>query len=270
MADTVSALLEVAGLLEKKVFPVGTVHDWGGKRYRKVSPGKWAPMPAAGVSGAKGSRVAFEVDHLRPGPNILHKKLVGKLLKHGHFSLVSGGRNMEDPKEAKMPEDHKLFDRRHESLRSDLNKLRMPYTEAIGHYGGKEHSFVVFHDDVPWEHRKMNGGQKSFMVHHRKTSEHDVIRKLGKKYNQQSVIHSKGGAHEVHYVTGEAAGKFASGAGHRFIPHAKDFYTRIPTKGGTTKFSLKLDFDHKRPFVQALHKTLFGPLLRAAGGLREV
>jgi len=159
----------------------------------------------------------------------LQRKLNG-----GHYSLVSAGRNIEDPEEKDLPENHPKFLARHEKLRSDLINHGLDHTEVEGHWGGKEKSFLVHHVPKAKVATPRNVMTKTFMVHHNDPSEHSTVRDLAKKYNQNSVIHSKGGYHECHYVTGADAGTHNKGAGHTLKPEATDLYTEVPHPNKTS------------------------------------
>lgn len=183
-------------------------------------------------------------------------------LKSGHYSIISAGKNPSHPEEKHLEDSHPHFEKRHEALRRDLEHHGLDHTEVEGMYGGKERSFIVHHHPD----KKPQTG-KAFMVHHQDTSEHQTIRDLGKKYNQESVIHSKGGQHEMHYVTGEHAGTHHKGEGHEIKPHASDFYTKVEHEDHPpTKFSLNFNWDTHHPHDQAMLKAaqLMGDLMKAA------
>lgn len=184
-------------------------------------------------------------------PSHLHRKL-----KNGHYSIITAGANRSDPKEKDLPWDHPMFKERHEKLRQDLIHHGLDHTEGMGHYEGKEHSFVVYHGPGGRTPPDVSG-TKSFMVHHEHPSEHATVRDLGKKYNQQSVIHSLGGKHELHFVTGDHAGTHHKGVGHEIKPHAEDYYTEIKHKEPrSTKFSLNLNWGTHHPEHEAVLKAM--------------
>jgi len=170
----------------------------------------------------------------------LSKPQLDRVLKRGNYSIISAGRNGEDAREKGMSPDHPEFHARHEKLRAELHKRGLKHTEVEGHYGSKEPSFIVYHhhDTKP---RAAKG--RAFVVHHQGPSEFAQIRKLGKKFNQDSVIHSKGGSHEMHYTTGLKAGKHIKGAGHDYTPRAEDMYTKVKTPGHVSKFALRFSWD---------------------------
>jgi len=202
---------------------------------------------------SEGSRGGHVIGHTSSGKPIYERKLTAAQLRetlaNGHYSVISAGRNPEHPEEKHLPAHHEQFKQRHEALRGDLEQRGMPYTEVEGHYGGAEPSFIVHHRDGG----KADG--KAFLVHHTDKTEHAVIRDLGKKHRQDSVIHSKGGVHEMHYTTGPLKGMFIGGDGHEMTPLAEDFYTEVPHDGArASRFSLNFTWDKTRPFVEALHK----------------
>jgi hypothetical protein len=171
----------------------------------------------------------------------LDKPKLKETLTKGHYSLVSAGRNGSDPKESPMSPDDEFFHNRHEELRKELEKAGLAYTEVVGHYGSKESTFLVFHDDTELTSKT----QKSMMVHHRDSDEAKehvkIIEELGKKFNQDSVLHGLGGRNEVVFTTGKKAGSKCGGNGWKEVPEAEDFYTDIELAGKQhTKFSLDI------------------------------
>lgn len=193
---------------------------------------------------------------------VLTKKDLHQRLKNGHYSLISAGRNIENPAEKDLPEDHPMFVARHEKLRQDLVNSGLDHTEVEGHYGGKEKTFLVHHHAQPKTATpKRVFTHSTFMVHHTHPSEHSTIRDLAKKHGQQSVIHSMGGNHECHYVSGAGAGTHNKGTGHVVMPEAKDYYTKVQHPKSTTKFQLNLDWDTKHPMSNAALKSLTGKAL---------
>lgn len=245
-----------------KGLPVGTTRTWrGGRKVTKVAPGKWVEQPDSSRS----------VGAARRGEVKLSQKQLAKVLKKGNYTIISAGRNPNDPKEAALPEDHKTFKLRHEKLRADIERSGFQYTEVVGHYGGVEASFVVFHTEAgtaPAPTKAPPKGTMHFMVHHKRPTEYAAMRALGKKYNQDSVIHSRKNKHELHYVTGSNAGSFNAGAGHEYLPEASDYYTVAEHPDGepkATKFSLNFDWDVLKSAADAMLKSLkriFGRGLR--------
>ena len=180
------------------------------------------------------------------------------ILKNGHFSILSAGRSASDPKEKHLPWNHEKFTARHESLRRDLDHHGFRYTEVDGMYGGPEKSFIVYHGNVP-SHPDTN--ERSFLVHHDHPSEHALIRGLGKKYNQESVIHSREGVNEMHYTGGRHTATHHKGAGHiEHAPDTADYWTKVHHitggKPAYTKFSLNFDWGSHHAHDDAMHKAV--------------
>lgn len=162
-------------------------------------------------------------------------------LSKGHYSIVSAGRNPNDPKEAKMDPDDPFFHERHEKLKDELEKRGFRYTDVVGHYGGKEASFMVFHDGTELTPKT----RKSVMVHHadEKAMKDSVkaVEEIGKRFNQDSVLHGAGGKNELVFTAGEKKGKKCGGEGWKETPEAEDYYTDIELKGREhTKFNLDI------------------------------
>jgi hypothetical protein len=165
----------------------------------------------------------------------LKKEELHKILGSGYYSIVSGGRNGQDPKEKALKPDDPFFQERNLSLRDDLERAGLKYTEVVGHYDEKdpsatESSFLVFHDGRDLTPKTAN----SFMVHHRGPRDFSATRtldRLGEKYNQDSVLHSRAGRNLVVFTTGKHRGKKCGGKGWKEAPEAKNFYTDIPLEG---------------------------------------
>lgn len=243
----------------------------GGRYYRRVPTGNpkrpWRyyytreeyEREHGDASHVNGHEVAQDRERAKSGEVKLSKKELHHRLKHGTYSIISAGRNPAHPDEGHLDPDDPKFAKRHEELRRELQKRGMKYTEVEGHYGGKEKSFLVYHHEQPERRPDAFGGarvsERAMMVHHDSPSHFSTIRELGKKFNQDSVIHSHAGKHEMHYTVGPNAGKHHKGEGHKVVPHAEDFYTHAPTKRSATKFSLNFDFDNYHAHEDALHKS---------------
>lgn len=181
---------------------------------------------------------------------VLKKDELAHTLSHGYFSIVSAGRNPNDPEESKMKPDDEFFHKRHVQLRDDLESKGLKYTEVVGHYGGKETSYLVFHD--PEELTAKTA--KSVLVHHKDEKESDrnrkIIEELGKKFKQDSVLHGSGGKNLLTFTTGKNAGKACGGKGWKETPEAKDYYTDIKLEGKNhTKFNLDLTECFEKGFL---------------------
>jgi hypothetical protein len=230
---------EMIGAVVKEKWepPEGKRKSWrkklpdGTYEYRDTPPEDQQPKKP----DEQGKKVQYKM-HLR-----LDKPKLKETLSHGHFSIISAGRNPNDPHEAAMSPDAEFFHHRHENLRGELERRGLRYTEVVGHYGGKESSFLVFHDDTELTPKT----QKSVIVHHRDKDESDrnrkVIEEIGHKFNQDSVLHGAEGRNEIVFTTGKKVGKTCGGKGWKEVPDAKDFYTDIKLEGKQhTKFNLDI------------------------------
>lgn len=150
------------------------------------------------------------------------------LLKSGkvRYALVSAGRNPGSDEEKAMKGDDPYFEARHKKLGVKLKELGYVYTPVKGHYGGEENSYLV-------------------LVH---DANREEVTALGKDFNQESVIYSEGGKHQMIYTTGGDAGKYVPGNGFTLSDKMEDYYTEVRTSDGRVrKFSLNFpDFDDKR------------------------
>lgn len=206
-----------------------------------------------------GKGVAQPAAKPKPGPTVLSPQELDHLLKHGTYSIISAGRNPNHPDEAKLPVDHPSFAERHQKLKDDLTRRGYTFTEVEGNYDGKEPSLVVFHDD-----RKINAAKASFMVQHgNQPSDYSAIRDLGRAYNQDSVVHSHHGTHELHFTVGEHAGEHYKGHGHKIVPDASNYYTEAKTADGkATRFTLDFDWGSLHKFGEAVLKSVEPPAIR--------
>ena len=172
----------------------------------------------------------------------LDKPELEKVLSKGHFSIISAGRNPKDEKEAEMKPDDEFFHKRHEELRGELEKAGLSYTEVVGHYEGRESSFLVFHDGTEVTPKT----SKSVIVHHKDAAEakehRKILEELGSKYNQNSVLHGSAGRNDIIFTSGEKKGKKCGGNGWKEVPSAKDYYTDIKLADKKhTKFALDIN-----------------------------
>jgi len=174
-----------------------------------------------------------------------HRKLkrvdLENVLSKGHFSILSAGRNPRDPKEKQMEPDDPFFHERHLQLRGELEKRNIPYTETVGHYGGKEPSFMILHDDTDLTEKT----EKSVMVHHKDEatmkSLESHLNDIGTMMNQDSVIHGAAGKNRVVFTAGEYKGQECGGEGWQETPDADDYYTDIDLVDKPhTKFNLNI------------------------------
>ena len=176
-------------------------------------------------------------------PNRVHlgKKELTEVLTKGHWSILSAGQNPNDPKEKGMDPDDPFFHDRHEKLKDALEDKGLRYTEVVGHYSGRESSFMVFHDGTELKPK----GQKSVMVHH---ADKEAMEKrmalldgLGTRFNQDSVLHGSAGKNEIAFTTGKNKGQRCGGKGWNEAPEAKNNYTEMELKGKEhTKFQVDI------------------------------
>ena len=194
-----------------------------------------------------------DAKHIEPKHIVrLDKPLLHEVLSKGYFTVLSAGRNPNDPAESRMKEDDAYFHERHLALRDELERLDAPYTEVVGHYGGRESSFIVFHDDtmLPPE------TAKSILVHYEKDSvekNRKDMETLGEKFNQDSVLHGDNGQNEIAFTTGEKKGKNCGSRGWEEVPDAEDFFTDIELdKTQHTKVRLNIEDCFKRHLLSRM------------------
>jgi len=237
--DVLGMAREVLGAIKKNEWesPEGNRKNWrrrlpdGSYEYRETPPGDEKKPEKR-----EESKPIKYKSHLR-----LDKAKLQETLTQGHFSIISAGRNPNDPKEAMLKPDDEIFHKRHEELRQELEKNGLQYTEVVGHYGGEESSFLVFHDGTEITPKT----QKAMMVHHRDDAEakshRNIVAELAKKFNQDSILYGSAGRNEIIFTTGSKAGKTCGGNGWKEVPEAKDFYTDIKLDNQKhTKFSLDI------------------------------
>lgn len=170
--------------------------------------------------------------------SLTHREL-RHVLDHTRFALVSAGPNPNVEEDRKLTHDD--LKARHEELRKRLVASGYAFTGVVGHYGGREDSFLV-------------------MIH---DAERRDVRELGKAFHQDSVIYCDRQKTELHYTTGENADKnlCAHGRGWEKKPAAKDYYSTVQHPNGQkTKFSLRINFDNLVPCEKSI---TFGSLMKA-------
>jgi hypothetical protein len=149
----------------------------------------------------------------------LSKEELDVTLKSGKYALMSAGKNPNHEQDKNLTDEQVA--ERHRKLHQELKESGYAFTKAVGHYGGKEDSFLV-------------------MIH---DADKNEITKLGEKYNQDSVIVADGGKQEMIYTTGKNKGKAQHGEG--LDPEAAkrdDFYTEVGTSdAGKVKFGLNFE-----------------------------
>ena len=248
-----------AGVMKQKWEPpAGRRREW--RRKKPDGTYEYSPTPPKGFKQPKkeepknDKQKPVEVKKYKH-----HVKLDRDELRHiltkGHFSVVSAGRNPSNTDEAKMKPDDEFFHKRHEQLKDALEKKGFRYTEVVGHYGGRESSFMVFHDETEVTPKS----EKSVMVHHTDAKELEARRRdlesLGKQFNQDSILHGSGGKNSIVFTTGDKAGKECGGKGWVEMHKAKDFYTDIKMEDQKhTKFNLNVDECFKKGLLGALRE----------------
>ena len=135
-----------------------------------------------------------------------------EILSKGHYSVVTIADSIE-----RTDSD---FDEKFNALSSELSQLGLSHTaieEPVeqfekgdsadirkGRFSQKELSFFVVHGG--------SDGGTSYIVYHETDSERELVRDLSARYEQECVIHFKGGECELHYVLGEYEGRVFSGS----------------------------------------------------------
>ncbi len=112
-----------------------------------------------------------------------------------------------------------------EDLQSELTSRGFKFEPAPGKYEGRnENSFIIHGPSV------------------------EDMEDLGKRYGQQSVIHSSGGQHKMIYTHGPRAGTFNPGAGVNVFPQQpEDFFTTVSQNGQPLHFNYGFDWDTHVP-----------------------
>jgi len=173
----------------------------------------------------------------------LSKEKLKETLSKGHYTIISAGRNPNDKEESELKPDDAIFHKRHLQLQAALEEMGVPYTEVVGHYGGKESTFLILHDDTGLTEKT----DKSFMVHHagdeaKINNVKKVLDELAKRFNQDSVLHGDEGRNDLHFTTGKHQGETCGGKGWEEAETAKDIYTDIELENHEhTKFRTNID-----------------------------
>lgn len=165
-----------------------------------------------------------------PNKITLSKEELNNTLSNGFYSVISAGRNPNNSDEAGLDPNDPKFKARHEELRGDLEKLGYKYTEVVGHYGGEEPSFLIFHEE-PDAFQNTDSTQIAYFIQHDESKTQPHLNALGKKYNQDSVLHGAKGRNELHFTSGKNEGKKCGGNGHQELPDADDYFTAVPVQG---------------------------------------
>lgn len=109
----------------------------------------------------------------------------------------------------------------HENLTRTLRQMGLKFDETHGRYGDPERSVLIYGPRL------------------------DQMKTLGKLFGQESVIHSQGGNHQLHYTNGpdegSVRGTVPGSQAHDWFEQApEDYYTHIPGNG---YFRINFDFD---------------------------
>lgn len=120
------------------------------------------------------------------------------VLNQGMYGIMS----------ADAPRGRPLVEGGHHALMLKLATLGLPHEEVQGHYGGPERSVIIHNASA------------------------DTMKQLGKDFGQESVIHSMGGNHRLHFVNGPRRGQHDEGRGMEFFKKPpEDYYTELPGHG---------------------------------------
>jgi hypothetical protein len=179
---------------------------------------------------------------LASGPTQMTADDLDRTLTSGPFHIISAGRNGNNPRHEGI--DPKEFAERHKQLGEDLTKGGYKFVELKGKYGGlEEPSYMVV---APEDHAH-------------------VIRTLGYKYGQESVIHSHKGHNDLAFVSGPASNTSHKGTGFQYLPDADDNYSEYTDPAGKkVKFALNLDFGTTHPIEESVKESV-GPLSGKSG-----
>jgi hypothetical protein len=155
---------------------------------------------------------------------------VQHLLNRGGYAILSAGRNL--PSERNLSDD--TIQQRTANLIADLT-YTFVYSSIFGMYNGANETsfFITLHNTSP-------------------NKERAEIIKLGKKYNQESVIYTKQATPTIQqfiYTTGNFSGGYVIGEG--YIEHSEDStnttdnYSRMQLcSNASFTFTLNFDFKH--------------------------
>lgn len=149
------------------------------------------------------------------------------VLDHGHYALISAGRNPGNPADANLSAEE--LKARSQKLHDDLIAKGYMFTPVIGKYGELEDSFLV-------------------MAHN--PDDKDMIELAG-KYNQESVIIVKEGMNKLIYTGGDRKGQAIMGEGYENVDEkSEDNYTEMALRYGSetapkkVRWTLRFDWEH--------------------------
>jgi hypothetical protein len=141
------------------------------------------------------------------------------MLRSQPFGIISAGRNPNREDHAAM--DDSEFQTRHQQLGNQLTALGKKWVPMHGRYGADEDSYLV---PMPED-------------------ETHILTGLGRKFEQDSVIHSAKGVNHMIYTSGPQTGSEHRGEKFDIKPDADDLFSSYtdPT-GKQLKFALNFDF----------------------------
>lgn len=226
---------------------IGETRIWHGKQFKKIAEGQWVPVTApsapkeqaAAPSQPQASpepaptepesnnqldavEASENTDHLKPSDSLGAETTIStedlkSLLENGPYSIVSAGVNPNDEEDKALTDEQ--IAGRYKELEEDISNLGYKYTVVDGNYDGEEKSYMVFH------------------------AKESDIDDLGKKYKQDSVVHTKDGQNKMTFTTGDNAGKHHKGEAYEEVPDATNYYSVVKTSDGNQiKFSMGFDF----------------------------
>ena len=181
---------------------------------------------------------------------LVNKDEIKDVIKNKSYSVISAWSNPEKEKMDKDSDPNKFIDKMKERTDQLLKKLSdmskkhgITFSPVVGNYGGIEPSFIVFHNYESMNNYSVkDGDREEFIVHNYEDNKNVVseLNKLGKEFNQDSVLHSVKGQPELHYTTGDNVGKVCKGKDTSF-EKINDGYSKIKNDKGYTKWSAGLD-----------------------------
>ncbi|CAF1521453.1 unnamed protein product, partial [Didymodactylos carnosus] len=162
------------------------------------------------------------------------------LLSVGGYVIISAGRNPSIPTDMNLSD--RQIDHRTDTLKADLEKNLYLFSTVLGVYdGGREVSFFIsLHD------------RRDDSLHERQQ-----FMKMGTKYNQDSIIYTKGitdkyfmnVTQQLIYTTGQHMGNWVQGKGYvEFHKNVTDNYSEIQLCP-THSYVFSLNFNFTQMFV---------------------
>ena len=145
----------------------------------------------------------------------------------GNFAIVSAGRNSSDPADQSL--DSRAIEDRHRNLAKELTGFRLAFYEGEGHYEG--HWETVYILRLP----------SSFDA--------NILRDLGRRYHQQSIIIARDGEQALIYTSGPDVGHAYRGKGWREVKARSGDFTELQSADGKLlRFRLNFDFSNSAPY----------------------